>query len=119
MAAGVMKTPFSGRNVYLAKHSSTLIFMLKSMTGFGRAEQTVNEKAFLVEIKSLNGKQFEINLKIPPVLKSYEFDVRAMLQERLIRGSIDCLITIKQNGSAKPVVVNTDLIKAYYRQIAI
>jgi uncharacterized protein (TIGR00255 family) len=93
--------------------------MLKSMTGFGRSEQTVNEKAFLVEIKSLNGKQFEINLKIPPVLKSYEFDVRTMLQERLIRGSIDCLITIKQNGSAKPVVVNTDLIKAYYRQIAI
>ena len=93
--------------------------MLKSMTGFGRAEQTVSDKAFLVEIKSLNGKQFEINLKIPPVLKSYEFDVRNMLQESLIRGSIDCLITIKQNGSAKPVVVNTDLIKAYYKQIAI
>ncbi|MEP6616806.1 MAG: YicC/YloC family endoribonuclease [Ginsengibacter sp.] len=92
--------------------------MLKSMTGFGRAEQTVNEKSFLVEIKSLNGKQFEINLKIPPVLKSYEFDVRNMLQETLLRGSVDCLITIKQNGSAKPVVVNTDLIKAYYKQIA-
>jgi uncharacterized protein (TIGR00255 family) len=93
--------------------------MLKSMTGFGRAEQTVNDKTFLVEIKSLNGKQFEINLKIPPVLKSYEFDVRTLLQESLLRGSVDCLITIKQNGSAKPVVVNTDLIKAYYKQIAI
>lgn len=93
--------------------------MLKSMTGFGRAEHTVNDKTFLVEIKSLNGKQFEINLKIPPVLKSYEFDVRTMLQESLLRGSVDCLITIKQNGSAKPVVVNTDLIKAYYKQIAI
>ena len=93
--------------------------MLKSMTGFGRAEQTVNDKTFLVEIKSLNGKQFEINLKIPPVLKSYEFDVRTMLQESLLRGSVDCLITIKQNGSAKPVVVNTDLIKAYYKQISI
>jgi uncharacterized protein (TIGR00255 family) len=89
------------------------------MTGFGRSEQTVNEKTFLVEIKSLNGKQFEINLKIPPILKSYEFDVRNMLQESLLRGSVDCLITIKQNGSAKPVVVNTDLIKAYYKQIAI
>jgi len=93
--------------------------MLKSMTGFGRSEQTVNEKTFLVEIKSLNGKQFEINLKIPPILKSYEFDVRTMLQESLLRGSVDCLITIKQNGSAKPVVVNTDLIKAYYKQIAL
>jgi uncharacterized protein (TIGR00255 family) len=91
--------------------------MLKSMTGFGRAEQTVNDKTYLVEIKSLNGKQFEINLKIPPLLKPYEFDVRSLLQESLLRGTIECLITIKQNGSSKPVVINTDLIKAYYKQI--
>lgn len=91
--------------------------MLKSMTGFGRAEQTVNDKTFLVEIKSLNGKQLEMNLKIPPLLKAYEFDVRNMLQESLVRGNIDCFITIKQNGSTRPVVINTDLIKAYYQQI--
>lgn len=91
--------------------------MLKSMTGFGRSEQTVNDKVFLVEIKSLNGKQFEAYLKIPPLLKSYEFDVRNILQESLLRGNVDCLITIKQNGSTKPVVINTDLIKSYYHQI--
>lgn len=91
--------------------------MLKSMTGFGRAEQTVNDKTFLVEIKSLNGKQLEINLRIPPLLKSYEFDIRSLLQENLIRGSVECFILIKQNGSSKPVVINTDLIKAYYNQI--
>ena len=93
--------------------------MLKSMTGFGRAEQTVRDKTFLVEIKSLNGKQFETYLKIPPLLKSFEFDVRNMLQESLLRGNIDCLITIKQNGSTKPVVINTDLLKSYYKQIEI
>jgi len=87
------------------------------MTGFGRAEQTVNDKTFLVEIKSLNGKQFETYLKIPPLLKSYEFDVRNILQESLLRGNVDCLITIKQNGSTKPVIINTDLIKSYYHQI--
>jgi len=91
--------------------------MLKSMTGFGRAEQTVNDKTYLVEIKSLNGKQLEINLKIPPLLKSFEFDVRSLLQENLLRGTVECFIIIKQNGSSKPVVINTDLIKAYYRQI--
>ena len=36
------------------------------MTGFGRAEQTVGEKTFLVEVKALNGKQFELQLKLPP-----------------------------------------------------
>jgi uncharacterized protein (TIGR00255 family) len=87
------------------------------MTGFGRAEQTVNEKTFLVEIKSLNGKQFEMQLRLPPLLRPYEFDIRAILQEHLIRGTIDCNVSIKQNGTSKPVVINTDLIKAYYQQI--
>ena len=91
--------------------------MLKSMTGFGRAEQTVNEKTFLVEIKALNGKQFELQLKLPPLLRPYEFEIRNTLQEQLIRGTIDCSVTIKQNGTSKPVNINTDLIKAYYNQI--
>ena len=91
--------------------------MLKSMTGFGRAEQTVNEKTFLVEIKALNGKQFELQLKLPPLLRPYEFEIRNTLQEHLIRGTIDCTVNIKQNGTSKPVNINTDLIKAYYHQI--
>ena len=91
--------------------------MLRSMTGFGRAEQTINDKTYLVEIKSLNGKQLDINLKIPPLLKPYEFDVRNLVQERLLRGTVECLIVVKQNGSAKPVIINTELIKAYYMQI--
>ena len=71
--------------------------MLKSMTGFGKAEQTVNEKTFLVEIKALNGKQFELQLKLPALLRPYEFDIRNILQEHLIRGTVDCFINIKQN----------------------
>jgi uncharacterized protein (TIGR00255 family) len=91
--------------------------MVKSMTGFGRAEQTIGDKTYLVEIKSLNGKQLDINLKIPPVTKTYEFDIRNLIQENLLRGTIECLIVIKQNGASKPVVINTDLIKSYYKQI--
>ena len=87
------------------------------MTGFGRAEQTTGEKTFLVEIKALNGKQFELQLKLPPLLKPYEFEIRNMLQDNLIRGTIDCYVNLKQNGTAKPVTINTDLIKAYYSQI--
>lgn len=91
--------------------------MLKSMTGFGRAEQTVGDKTFLVEIKALNGKQFELQLKLPPLLRPYEFEIRNTLQEHLIRGTIDCYVNIKQNGTTKPVTINTELIKAYYKQI--
>lgn len=87
------------------------------MTGFGRAEQTTNDKTFLVEIKALNGKQFELQVKLPPLLRPYEFEIRNTLQEKLVRGTIDCSVTIKQNGTSKPVTINTDLIKAYYNQI--
>ncbi len=93
--------------------------MVKSMTGFGRAEQTIGDKTYLVEIKSLNGKQLDVNLKIPPITKTYEFDIRSLIQESLLRGTIECLIFIKQNGSTKPVVINTDLIKSYYKQIEV
>jgi uncharacterized protein (TIGR00255 family) len=91
--------------------------MIKSMTGFGRAEQTIGDKTYLVEMKSLNGKQLDINLKIPPITKTYEFDIRSLIQENLTRGTIECLIVIKQNGTTKPVLINTDLIKSYYKQI--
>jgi len=87
------------------------------MTGFGRAEQMVGDKTFFVEIKALNGKQFELQLKSSPLLKSFEFEIRNILQAQLVRGSIDCYISIKHNGTAKPVVINTDLIKSYYNQI--
>lgn len=92
--------------------------MLKSMTGFGRAESNVGDKTFLVDIKSLNGKQFELQLKMPAILRPFEFDIRRMLSERLGRGSVDCTISLKETGSAKPVTINTDLAKAYYKPLA-
>lgn len=92
--------------------------MLKSMTGFGRAEKSVGNKTFLVDIKSLNGKQFELQLKLPAFLKPFEFDIRRLLSANLGRGSVDCMISLKDTGSAKPVTINTDLAKAYYQALA-
>lgn len=88
------------------------------MTGFGRAEKNVGDKTFLIDIKSLNGKQFELQLKLPAFLKPFEFDIRKLLSEKLGRGSVDCMISLKDTGSAKPVSINTDLAKAYYKPLA-
>lgn len=87
------------------------------MTGFGRAEVTKGETTIIAEIKSLNGKQFEVNLKISPQLKPYEFEIRNLLQQSLQRGTIDATVNVKQNGATRPVVINTDLAKYYYRGI--
>lgn len=87
------------------------------MTGYGRAEKIIGDKTFLVELKSLNGKQFDLRLLLPNLLKPYEFEIRNILSESLERGSVECVITIKQNGINKPVNVNTELLKAYYKSI--
>lgn len=88
------------------------------MTGFGRAENNVGDKTFLVDIKSLNGKQFELQLRLPAILKPFEFDIRRLLSEKLGRGSVDCVISLKETGTIKPVTINTDLAKAYYKSLA-
>lgn len=92
--------------------------MLYSMTGYGRAEETVGDKTFLVEVKSLNGKQFDLRLQMPALFKPYEFEIRNILNEGLERGSVECVISIKQNGTSKPVTINTELLKAYYQSVA-
>ena len=91
--------------------------MLYSMTGFGRHEITAGDKLLMADIKCVNGKQLEINLKIPALLKPYEIAIRNLLAATIIRGSVDCNITLKKTGDSKPVQVNTDLLKAYYHQI--
>lgn len=91
--------------------------MLHSMTGYGRAELAYKDKTILIEVKSLNGKQFDLRLNIPSYLKPYEVEIRNKLNETLFRGSVECSISIKSNGVAKPVSINTALAKSYYQPI--
>lgn len=87
--------------------------MLYSMTGYGRAEETIYDTAYIIEIRSLNGKQFDLRLTIPAFLKPYEIEIRNILNEGLIRGSVECVITMRQNSPSNPVIVNTATLKSY------
>jgi len=89
--------------------------MLYSMTGFGRAEAMVNGRQVVVEVKALNGKQFDVSTKLPPILRSYELDIRNMLSALLLRGTVDLTVSVKQEGASKPMVINTDLALFYYQ----
>ncbi len=91
--------------------------MLQSMTGFGKAEGAIGDKSFVIEMKALNGKQFELQFKVPGVLRQYEIQLRNLMQEKLQRGSIDCYMVMKQNGAAKPAQINTELLRAYLQQL--
>jgi uncharacterized protein (TIGR00255 family) len=88
--------------------------MIYSMTGYGRAEGKAGNRQVIVEVKSLNGKQFELNNRFSPLLKAYEADIRNELMRILKRGTVDLTVTIKQEGANKPMQVNTDLARYYY-----
>ena len=65
---------------------------------------TFNDKTLLVEVKSLNGKQFDVRLNIPSILKPIEVEIRNTLNEHLFRGSVECSIFVRSNDSVNPVV---------------
>lgn len=91
--------------------------MLHSMTGYGRSEKSLQDKTFIVEIRSLNGKQFDLRLNIPSFLKPIEIAIRNTLNESLYRGSVECSISIKTNGITRPVQINKALAKSYFQPI--
>jgi uncharacterized protein (TIGR00255 family) len=91
--------------------------MIKSMTGFGRAEEAAGNKTFLIEIKSLNGKQFDLNLKLTPLLRPSEFAIRSLLSEQLVRGTIECTVSLKENGGSGAVTINKQMAKAYFQPL--
>lgn len=92
--------------------------MIRSMTGFGKAETTNKGLTATVEIKSLNGKQLDLNLKLSPLLKPYEFEIRNLLKQSLYRGSLDVTINIRQDGASRPMVINIELARKYYESIS-
>ena len=85
------------------------------MTGFGRATNTIAGRQITVEVKTLNGKQFDIISKFPQQLRAFELDIRSLLSGPLFRGTTDVTISVKQDGLTKPVSVNIERAIAYYR----
>lgn len=92
--------------------------MLYSMTGYGKAEELLSDGRHLyVEVKSLNGKNFDLNSRFSSLFRSYETQIRKQLQQTLNRGTVDISLSIKQNGVNRPVVVNKDLALSYFRSM--
>ena len=91
--------------------------MIRSMTGFGSAEQTYNAKKISVEVKTLNSKQLDLQVKLPNELRSAELDFRNSIGAKLQRGKVDVLITITDTDLAQTYHIDQDIVKAYKDQI--
>ena len=86
------------------------------MTGYGKAEAVLPAGKLTIEIKTLNGKNSDANIKTPLLPKDKELQVRQMIAESLVRGTIDFFITWEpSSGAARKV--NPDLVKEYFNQM--
>lgn len=91
--------------------------MILSMTGFGRAESVFEGKKLTVEIKSLNSKSFDLNIRVPLRYKEKEFDIRKILNDGIMRGKVDCYINCETLDDCNDVKINKELVKSYINEL--
>lgn len=87
------------------------------MTGFGRSEATYEGKKITLELKSLNSKSFDLNLKIPARYREKEFEIRKILNERILRGKVDCYLNLENLTENSEVSINESLIQNYMQSL--
>lgn len=91
--------------------------MILSMTGYGKAVTTFNEKKISVEIKSLNSKALDLSTRVAPLYREKEMEIRQMIQQKVIRGKTDFAIWIEKDASTEAAPINVALIENYYNQL--
>lgn len=87
------------------------------MTGYGKAEASLKAGKLTIEIRTLNGKTADVNIKSTLLPKDKELIVRQMLAEKLHRGTIDFFVTFEANAVSSAKHINADLAEEYFRQI--
>ena len=90
--------------------------MIKSMTGFGRCEIQQDSKKFTVELKSVNHRYLDVNIRMPKKLNFFETSIRTLLKSYANRGKVDIFITYEDLSQAQSSVKYNPLIVAEYRQ---
>lgn len=91
--------------------------MLKSMTGYGKAEKEYQGKKITIELKSLNSKQMDINTRIPPYYKEKELDMRRTINNTLERGKIELNIFVENFSADTNYSINREVAKKYFREL--
>ena len=91
--------------------------MIKSMTGFGKAEAVCENKKIVAEIRSLNSKQLDLSVKMPPLYREAEFEIRNMLNKSLQRGKVELYVSVETTEVATAATIDKKLFRAYLCQL--
>ncbi len=93
--------------------------MIRSMTGFGKAEATINNRRITVEIRTLNSKQLDLSLRLPSLYRSAEVEIRNIISRGVVRGKCEVFISCASIGAASSAsVIDKELFAHYYTLIA-
>jgi len=87
------------------------------MTGYGRSTLELPEKSITIDLKTLNSKQFDANLRLPPLYREKEGEIRLMLNTQLERGKIELNINIDNNGESGSYQFNRTLARQYFLEM--
>lgn len=88
--------------------------MIKSMTGFGRYEYELDSKKFTVELKSVNHRYLDVNIRMPKKLNFFESSIRALLKEYASRGKVDIFITYEDSSEEQMALKYNGILAAEY-----
>jgi uncharacterized protein (TIGR00255 family) len=91
--------------------------MIKSMTGYGKAVAELQGQRITVEVKSLNSKQLDLNLRMPGSFRPKEHEVRSLIAEKAERGKVDLILSIENTGEALNYSINRPLARKYYEEL--
>ncbi|MDC0177586.1 YicC family protein [Polaribacter sp.] len=91
--------------------------MIQSMTGYGKSILQLPTKKVTIEIKSLNSKNLDLNVRIPSYYKEKELAVRKKLASALVRGKIDFSIYVEMTADETSTMVNHSVVKEYIQQL--
>ena len=91
--------------------------MIRSMTGFARSLFESQDISMTVEIRALNSKNLELNLRLPYSYRSWEDELRTAIKPQLLRGKVDVNLNVKQQGAAAAAELNKDVISDYIQQL--
>ncbi|HBK70587.1 MAG TPA: hypothetical protein DDZ39_02835, partial [Flavobacteriaceae bacterium] len=87
------------------------------MTGYGKAVTELPQKKVTVEIKTLNSKNLDLNVRVPSAYREKELAVRSKLSKQLLRGKVDFSIFIEVTGDETTTVINKEVVNNYIDQL--
>ncbi|MBU2554541.1 MAG: YicC family protein [Bacteroidetes bacterium] len=91
--------------------------MIKSMTGYGKQIVESANRKYTIEIRTLNSKTLDLNMRFPGSMKDKEIEIRNLLAQELERGKVDVLLVVEEKSSEGAVQINTTMAEHYYQLV--